>query len=169
MTVFCVNVIRSGADKLPSDSLSGLITRTLHCHLCRKVKLWCNRVTFQTTTLLPPRKRSLGQGNGFTSVWDSVHRRGCLPYCMLGYPLPPAPEADTLPTRGRHPLDRPPRVLRDTVNNGWYASYWTAFLHFLFKSDKNTKISSNLMLNRTDKITQLTSWTKLILKFVKVT
>ena len=48
---FVFNVIRSGADKLPSDSLSGLITRTLHCHLCRKVKLWCNRVTFQTATL----------------------------------------------------------------------------------------------------------------------
>ena len=54
-----------------------------------------------------PTATKLGQGNVFTGVCDSVNR-GCLPQCMLGYPL----GADTSPPgvdtpRSRHPLPRP--------------------------------------------------------------
>ena len=31
------------------------------------------------------RKRSLGQGNVFTTVFNSVHRGGCLPYCFYAF------------------------------------------------------------------------------------
>ena len=49
-------------------------------------------------------QRSCGQGYVFTRVCDSVHRGGCLPQCMLGYP----PGADT--PQSRHPprADTPP-------------------------------------------------------------
>ena len=46
--------------------------------------------------LVTTRKRSLGQGNAFTPVCDSVYR-GVLPHCMLGYT-----------PQGRHPPGRPP-------------------------------------------------------------
>ena len=58
------------------------------------------------------RKRSLGQGNIFSSVCQeySVHRGG-LPQCMLGYH---PPGADTPPTR--HPPGPSTPPLGDTVN-----------------------------------------------------
>ena len=55
---------------------------------------------------LLPAATKLGQGNVFTGVCDSVHRRG-LPQCMLRYhPLPPdqtPPGADTPPPLGPDP------------------------------------------------------------------
>ena len=55
--------------------------------------------------------RNCGQDNIFTPVCHSVHSRGCLPQCMLGYhtPSPGAdtPRADTpreqTPPQSRHP------------------------------------------------------------------
>ena len=50
-------------------------------------------------------QRSCDQGYVFTRVCDSVHRGGCLPQCMLGYPPPSRP-----PPRSRHlPEQAPPK------------------------------------------------------------
>ena len=78
------------------------------------------------------RKRSLGQGNVFTPVCDSVHRGVCIPICNGA----DTPQADTTPCPDRHswpdttslPRHTPshPRILRDTVNKR--ASYWNAYL-----------------------------------------
>ena len=54
--------------------------------------------------LLLPAATKLGQGNVFTGVCDSVHRRGGLPQCMLGYPPGPDPPTRHPPTR--HPPDQ---------------------------------------------------------------
>ena len=58
-----------------------------------------NAILSYHVCVITVRKRSLGQGNFFTPVCDSVHRGGwwCLPHCMLGYTLLPGPEADTPP------------------------------------------------------------------------
>ena len=94
-------------------------------------------------------QRSCGQGNIFTPVCHSVHRGG-LPQCMLGYTPPEQtppqtrppgsrhppgsrpPWADTPPPRSRHPS---PREADSSIRStsGRYASYWNAFLSFLFR------------------------------------
>ena len=97
----------------------------------------------------------LGQGNVFTGICDSVHGRGCLPQCMLGYHPPLGsrpPRADTpktrQPPRTRHPRDQPPPAQKNFFlflafcfcsgirsTSGRYASYWNAFLfHIIFKT-----------------------------------
>ena len=59
-----------------------------------------NAILSYHVCVITVRKRSLGQGNFFTPVCDSVHGGGgwCLPHCMLEYTLPPpGPEADIPP------------------------------------------------------------------------
>ena len=71
------------------------------------------------------RKRSLGQGDVFTPVCDSVHKGDICPIaCWDIHPLPQThpcretlPKADTSPPRQTHtPGQTTPRILRDTVN-----------------------------------------------------
>ena len=52
--------------------------------------------------LITARKRSLGQGNIFSSVCQEFCSQGGLPQCMLGYHPPPEP--GTSPLRTKHPL-----------------------------------------------------------------
>ena len=59
--------------------------------------------------IITARKRSLGQGNIFTSV--------CQEFCSQGGCLVPGG------------VWRPP--LRDGYCCGWYASYWNAFLFYI--------------------------------------
>ena len=65
-------------------------------------------------------------------VENSVHRGGCLPNCMLGYPCPPPP-----PTRGRHPpgADTPTTqcMLGDTGNKRAVRILLEFILVFIFK------------------------------------
>ena len=108
-----------------------------------------------------PAATKLDQGNVFTGVCDSVHGGGgCLPQCMMGYPLPlgadtpspreqkppweqtPSPGADTPHPRSRLPPGADPSGTRhlppweaDTSirsMSGRYTSYWNAFLFLLF-------------------------------------
>ena len=55
-------------------------------------------------SLLPPATK-LGQGYVFTGVCDSVHRGGCLPQCILGYPTTLG--ADTTPEQTPLGADTP--------------------------------------------------------------
>ena len=63
---------------------------------------------------LLPAATKLGQGNVFTGVCDSVHRRGCLPQCMLGCWTPPwtrhPPTRHPPGSRPPSPGSRPPRA-----------------------------------------------------------
>ena len=74
------------------------------------------------------RKRSLGQGNIFSSVCQEFCSEGGLPQCILGYP-----------PRSRHPLQEqaPPLPSRRPLHSacwetrltsGRYASFWNAIL-----------------------------------------
>ena len=109
--------------------------------------------------LLPP-ANEFCEGYVFTPVCHSVHR-GCLPQCMLGYtpleqtshgsrhpleqtpsradtPQTPPPRADTHhPPRSKHPpgADTTPpcsACWEIRATSGRYASYWNAFLSFIF-------------------------------------
>ena len=101
------------------------------------------------------RKRSLGQGNIFRSVYQEIcsQEGRDLPHCMLGYP---PGTRDRNPSRGRHPPGPevgtppswsrpPPRKQRQApsqeqtppkssacweirATSGRYASYWNAIL-----------------------------------------
>ena len=88
--------------------------------------------------LFLPAATKLGQGNVFTGVCDSVHRRGRggLPQCMLGCQ---PPRTRQTPGPGRPPRDQtapcpdqadPPREADASIQSmsGRYASYWNAFL-----------------------------------------
>ena len=59
-----------------------------------------------------PAAMKLGQGNVFTGVYDSVHRGGCLPQCMLGYRTPPnqAPQDQTPPVAATPQDQTPPKT-----------------------------------------------------------
>ena len=79
-----------------------------------------SRLKVLSVLKLLPAATKLGQGNVFTGVCDSVHGRGCLPQCMLGYHTPGSrhppgadtpwsrhpPGADTV--RNRHPQEQTP-------------------------------------------------------------
>ena len=61
--------------------------------------------------LFLPAATKLGQGNVFTGVCDSVHGGGCLPQCMLEYPLEQTPPGPDPPwTRHTPPQEQPPRT-----------------------------------------------------------
>ena len=85
--------------------------------------------------LVTARKRSLGQGNVFTPVCDSVHRGGGVcPIACWDTPLADSPgqtphigsdlQADTAPRQTTPSFGY--YKIRST--NGQYASYWNAFL-----------------------------------------
>ena len=71
--------------------------------------------------------QTLGQGNLFTGVCDSVNRGGGASL-HAGIPTPPAsrhpPEQTPCPPRNRHP----PGI---RLTSGRYASYWNAYLFLL--------------------------------------
>ena len=59
-------------------------------------------------SLITAHKRILGQGNVFTPVCHSAHRRD-LPHYMLGYiPLPPFGQKPPIRTDNRRPRQTPP-------------------------------------------------------------
>ena len=94
-----------------------------------------NSLVSINSLLITAHKRSLGQGNVFTPVCDSVHKVGVSAYCMLGIRTP---YPDTQPFPGHihtpwthtpghpHRVDTPPRqtpppgIPRDTVNIGMH-------------------------------------------------
>ena len=74
-----------------------------------------------TETIFTARKRSFGQGNVFTPVYDSVHRRGVCPIAC----------GDPPPLGQTCPLDRhlPPfGHYRIRSTSGRYTSYWNALV-----------------------------------------
>ena len=79
-------------------------------------------------------KQSLGQGNVFTPVCDSVHGV-CLPHCMLGYTPPWQTPPDRHPPWADTPLHRHPLpplgYYRIWSTSRWYTSYWNAFLFII--------------------------------------
>ena len=101
------------------------------------------------------RKRSLGQGNIFTSVCHSVHRAVCLPCkyptmhaplpcmpCCYACPLPCMPHCHACPLpcmppyHACPPATHVPSAMQAPHDmwsvSGWYTSYWNAFLLLLF-------------------------------------
>ena len=62
------------------------------------------------TKIFTARKRSLGQGNIFSSVCQEFCTRGGLPQCILGYHPPPPQTRQNYqaPRWSRHPLDQAP-------------------------------------------------------------
>ena len=104
----------------------------------------CVMVESLTKSLVTARKRSLGQGNIFSSVWQEFCSQGvCLCACWDTPRSIHSPEADTpgsRPPGSKHPLeaDTPWKqtALRSACwemrsTSGWYASYWNAILFFL--------------------------------------
>ena len=87
---------------------------------CLSVRVLKNYFLLEACHYRP--QRSCGQGYVFTRVCDSVHRRGGLPQCMLGYHTPPGkhPSRKHPPPSGKHTLPweaHPPGSrLRHTVN-----------------------------------------------------
>ena len=83
--------------------------------------------------LLPPRKRSLGQGYIFTPVCHSVHCHSGQVHPQTRYT--PRDQVHPLPGPGTPPLwvEVPPRssaCWEIQATSGRYASYWNAFLFF---------------------------------------
>ena len=91
------------------------------------------RETLNLSLIVTARKRTLGQGNIFTSMCQEFCSCGGLHHCMLGYHPPPV-KADPLawrpPWQGRSPPRSAFWEIRST--SGWYASYWNAVLLNLF-------------------------------------
>ena len=124
-----------------------ITSRDSGSRLLPKISLEINRKIFTA------RKRSLGQGNVFTSVCHSVHRGWCLPIACLD-----TSHRQTPP--GRHPPKQTPPtswILRDTFNKRavlillhtclfiyhfyWLIKFWlfvTRYLN-LFKKEECTK------------------------------
>ena len=73
-------------------------------------------------TIITTRKRSLGQGNIFTSVCQEFCSQGGMPHCILGYHPRPGKEK---PRATQTPLHSACWEIRST--SGRYASYWNAF------------------------------------------
>ena len=77
-------------------------------------------------------KRSLGQGNVFTLVCHSVHRGGLHPGGLHPGVSASGREVDLHPGGSafrRRGVGRPPIGYYGIQStNGWYASYWNAFL-----------------------------------------
>ena len=78
-----------------------------------------NAILSYHVCVITVRKRSLGQGNFFTPVCDSVHSGGVVSAPLHAGIHPPGPEADT----------PPPGYYRIRSTSGRYASYWNAFLY----------------------------------------
>ena len=91
--------------------------------------------------IITTRKRSLGQGNIFSSVCQEFCLQGGLPQCMLG--CQPPWQGDTSlarrpPWQGRPPTpwqgDPPPSACWDLWStSGQYASYWNGMQSCLLK------------------------------------
>ena len=101
------------------------------------ITISCNGILAHTHHIITARKRSLGQGDIFSSVCQEFCPQGGLPQCMLGYHPPGTrlpPGSDT-PRPG---TPRPSTPLRSASweirsRSGRYASYWNAiFFVFVF-------------------------------------
>ena len=95
-----------------------------------------NAILSYHVCVITVRKRSLGQGNFFTPVCDSVHGGGVVSAPLhAGIHPPPRTRGRHPPmTRGRHPPGPeadtpPPGDYRIGSTSGRYASYWNAFLY----------------------------------------
>ena len=90
----------------------------------RRLLLWTVRILLEcilvTCLMFTARKRSLGQGNVFISVCDSVHRGGVS--APMHAEIHPPPLADTPNPLGYYGI---------TSTSGRYASYCNAYLFIL--------------------------------------